>query len=133
MTTAKNFRRGNVMSHPIALKDEPTTRLRQKILLRLSQAQETDRADDGLSTLSFQSKLYPDRHTWIDTDGELIQIDLEDWQDEQEWDNAVARVTVPSGEVAIALLSDWFMGNSLENYANLNQTYDLLTPRFATV
>ncbi len=121
------------MSHPIALKDETTTRFRQKILVTLSQVEETDRADDGLTTLSFQSKLYPDRQVWIDTEGDMLQIDLEDWQNGRAWDNAIARVTVPSVEVAIDLIRDWFLGNSLQNYTNLNHTYDLLTPQFAPV
>jgi hypothetical protein len=63
------------MSHPIALKDKPTARFRQKILVALPQAEETDRADDGLTTLSFQSKLYPDRQVWTDTEGDMLQID----------------------------------------------------------
>ena len=87
------------MLKTIALKDEQTLGLRQKILSGIVQAQETDRADSGLCTLSFQSTEYPERHAWVDTDGEFIAIDLEDWRDENEWDNAIARVSVSSAEV----------------------------------
>lgn len=108
--------------------DEQTLHLRQQILSEIVQAQETDRADDALCTLSFQSINYPERHAWIDTDGEFIAIDLEDWRDENEWDNAIARVSVSSTEVAVALLADWFSGDRLHAYTHINQSYELITP-----
>ncbi len=119
------------MLKTIALKDEQTLDLRQQILSKIVQAQETDRADESLCTLSFQSINYLERHAWIDTDGEFIAIDLEDWRNENEWDNAIARVSVSSIEVAVVLLKDWFSGDRLHAYTNLNQSYELITPPLA--
>jgi hypothetical protein len=116
------------MTQSTAEKDEFTTKLRQQITTAIPQATETDRADDSLCTLSFQSKIHPERHAWIDTADQSIKIDLEDWQDESEWDNAIARVTI-SAEIAIELLHTWFSGNSLDKYANLNKNYGIVTQK----
>ena len=120
------------MIQQLASKDGFTETLRQQILITIPQAEETDRADTSLCTLSFQSKLHAQRHAWIDTDEEIIKIDLENWQDENEWDNAIARVTLESTEIAIDLLQDWFTGSNLDNYANLNKTYEIVRKRLVT-
>ena len=72
-------------------KDATTDGIRTAPLSESATVVETDRADAGLTTLSFQSVSHPERHVWIDTDllSEPV-IDLEDWNDEAEWDNSVA-------------------------------------------
>jgi hypothetical protein len=120
------------MTQSTAQKDEFTTALRAQITKTIAQATETDRADDSLCTLSFQSTIYPERHAWIDTADQSIKIDLEDWQDESEWDNAIARVTI-AAEITIELLQDWFSNNSLDKYANLNKNYGIVTKKLVIV
>lgn len=117
------------MSHQSIQKDAETLILRQQILSTIQQAQETEDANVSLSSLSFQSKLYPERHAWIDTEEGLITIDLEDWQDEAEWDNAIARVTVNSDVMAIDLIKDWFTGSNLDRYVNLDKTYGTVSEK----
>lgn len=46
-------------------KSKQTDQLRQAILNRVKNIQETDRAEASLIDLSFQSTLYPNRHIWI--------------------------------------------------------------------
>lgn len=75
-------------------KDEITEQLRQMITSKVPMAQETDEAEALLSALSFQSTSCPERHIWIETDLEGISLDLEDWNSEGEWDNAVTRLKV---------------------------------------
>ncbi|NET62646.1 MAG: hypothetical protein F6K47_43120, partial [Symploca sp. SIO2E6] len=93
---------------------------------KIPAADETPRAEACLSTLSFQSRNYPERHIWLDTDGYGIAIDLEDWQDEQEWDNAVARITVEAIDEVVDIVNNWFSGANLGNYSNLNQEYGIV-------
>jgi hypothetical protein len=119
------------MTQATIQKDKFTAALRQQLIASIAQAQETDRADDALCTLSFQSRLHPDRHAWIDTADQIIKIDLEDWTDENEWDNAIARITI-SADLAIELLQDWFLGSDLENYSNLNKAYSTVTKKLVT-
>lgn len=104
-------------------KDDITETLRQMIGEIIPIAYETDRAEACLSTLSFQSINYPERHIWIDTDGDGIAIDLEDWQDEREWDNAVARITVEATAEVVDIVKTWLSGEKLDNYSNLNKDY----------
>ncbi|WP_204106357.1 MULTISPECIES: transposase family protein [Spirulina sp. CCY15215] len=105
-------------------KDSLTTKLRQTLTENISEIQETDRAELSLCNLSFQSKVYPERHIWIETDCNEIAIDLENWQDENEWDNAIARVRVDSLEDAIELVKDWIIQPELNHYYNLNKRYE---------
>lgn len=83
-------------------KNETTEILRQ-MLHKMSGCHETTRADLGLTTLSFQSDVNPNRHIWIDTDldGECV-LDLEDWNDSSAWDNSVAHACSDR----VALLAD---------------------------
>ncbi|NEP51522.1 MAG: hypothetical protein F6K65_23065, partial [Moorea sp. SIO3C2] len=83
-------------------------------------------------TLSFQSINYPERHIWIDTDGDGIAIDLEDWQDEREWDNAVARITVEATAEVVDIVKTWLSGEKLDNYSNLNKDYERVN-KIATI
>ena len=114
-----------IMQHP--QKDEFTLSLKNRLISSIAQMVETDRADDSLCTLSLQSTTYSMRHAWIDTDDGTIRIDLEEWDNEEEWDNAIARVTVESEKLAIDLLKDWLTGQSLEKYSNLSKDYGILT------
>jgi hypothetical protein len=95
-------------------KDEITERLRQMVTSKVPMAQETDEAEALLSALSFQSTSYPERHIWIDTDLEEISIDLEDWNIEGEWDNAVARLKVESLPEAVDIAQAWLSGVNLD-------------------
>lgn len=111
-------------------KDEITKRLRQVIQRQIFLACETDDAEAFLSALSFQSKLYPERYIWIDTDFDGIGIDLEDLSledeehEEGEWDDAVARLKARSLEEAVEITSLWLSGANLSDwYTNVNQQY----------
>jgi hypothetical protein len=94
-------------------KDNITENIRQQIGKAVPEAVETDRAEASLCSLSFQSTTHPERQIWIDTDEQHIQVDLEDWQDETEWDNAVERTTVESVSAVIDILKCWFSGGTL--------------------
>ena len=105
-------------------KNEITEAIRQKVGRIVPEIQETDRAESGLCTLSFQSTAYPERHIWLDTDLNGIGIDLEDWNIEEEWDNAVARVKVYSLEDAVEIIQIWLSGGQLDNYDNVGLEYE---------
>ena len=111
------------MSLTTNTKDTFTTKIRQVILQNISVAAETDRAEESLCNLSFQSKTHPARQIWIDTDNDEIAIDLEDWDNETEWDNAVARFTVDSLEELIELMKIWLEGYNLEKYYEMGKKY----------
>lgn len=113
-------------------KNEITEKIRQFIAKEISEASETDRAEASVCTLSFQSKAYPERHIWIDTASEDIRIDLEDWQDESEWDNAVARITVESIEEVVDIVKTWLLGENLAQYSNINKEYEV-AKKIATI
>jgi len=105
-------------------KDELTERLRQMIGRNTPESYETDRAETCLSTLSFQSKAYPEKHVWIDTDLNGIAIDLEDWEMSTEWDNAIVRIKVESLEEATEIIQIWLSGGKLDDhYSNMNKIY----------
>jgi hypothetical protein len=94
-------------------KDEITEQLRQMIVARVSTAQETDDAEALLTALSFQSTSCPERHIWIDTDLAGISLDLEDWNIEEEWDNAVAHINVTSLVEVVNITETWLSGVKL--------------------
>src|SRR5687767_9482959 len=102
------------MSDEPMSKDEVTARLRAA-LLAVPEAQETNRAEAGLTTLSFVSRKHPNRNVWVDTDlaGRLV-IDLEDFQDDREWDNAVARVAPVDESSAVSVIAAWLGGQALD-------------------
>ena len=112
------------MGVSLAEKDNLTEKLRQILLKNIAAIKETDCAELSLCNLSFQSRVYPERHIWIDTDCDEIDIDLENWQDETEWDNAIARVRVDSLEEAVELIRDWVIQPELNYYYNLNKNYE---------
>ncbi len=104
-------------------KDEATEAFRQLVGRKIPYAVETKDAELSLSTLSFQSTIRPQRHIWLDKGDDGIAIDLEDWNTEDEWDNAVARVTIASWQEALELINTWLSGSDLDGYKNLNKEY----------
>jgi hypothetical protein len=99
-------------------KDDRTERLRQEVTL-LGQAIEDDRAEAGLTTLSFGSAICPERHVWLDTDlSGVLAIDLEDWSVEEEWDNAVTRLDATE-ETAPDIVRAWLTGSSVDECLRL--------------
>lgn len=107
-------------------KDEMTETLRQRIKEAVTDAIETSRAEASLCSLSFQSKVHPERHIWLDSENESIRLDLEDWQDGAQWDDAVARVTVESLDEAVYLVKAWLFGENMAQYSNLNRDYGVV-------
>lgn len=114
------------MNQQTASKNDLTETLRQLLKSQLSKAVETDRAETCSCTLSFQSTVCPERHVWIDTDLDGIGIDLEDWNTESEWDNAVARIRANSLEDAVEIVQTWLQGGNLDNYLNVNREYEMV-------
>ena len=111
------------MTQQRSRKDVTTEQLRQLVQQNVPVAYETKRADDLICALSFQSTSFPERHVWIDTNLNGIGIDLEDWNVEGEWDNAIARVKVDSLKDAVELVRTWLLGESLGKYDNINKQY----------
>lgn len=96
------------------MKDDRTSQLRQQIGLGAPAAIEDERAESGLTVLSYRSDCKPERHIWIDTDlaGKLV-IDLEDWSDETTWDNSVADLEVPDYRVPV-IVQAWLTGATVQ-------------------
>lgn len=117
--------------NPTDAKNEVTETIRQMIGHQLPFVCETNRAETFLSTLSFQSTVYPERHVWIDTNLDGIGIDLEDWNNQSEWDNAVARITVDSLDEVVEIVKIWLSGGFLDNYSNVNQEYQRVVKKLA--
>src|ERR1700719_1820767 len=101
------------------MKDERTERLRQAIGLNTPAASEDQRAEAGLTILSFRSACQDERHVWIDTDlaGRLV-IDLEDWNYEATWDNSVAHLGALDDDVP-AIVQAWLTGATVEECVRL--------------
>lgn len=95
--------------------------MRQSIVRIAPAALEDQRAESGLTTLSFQSASYPERHIWIDTDlaGELV-IDLEDWNYQASWDNSVAHLEVTDENVP-AIVQLWLTGATADDCIRLRK------------
>lgn len=69
---------------------------------------ETARAEPDLLALSFQSITYPERHVWVYTrEEDKIDIDLEDWYVEGEWDHTVSRKVAYSPDEAADIICEW--------------------------
>lgn len=108
-------------------KDLLTQELRVLIANKTASASETETASLSPSNLSFQSTQKPERSVWIDVfNTHSITIDLEDWNNEAEWDNAIARVSVKTKEEAVQLVCDWLDGHNLGSYAGLNMDYKIV-------
>jgi hypothetical protein len=98
-------------------KDDKTEAVRN-LLSRF--AKETPFADSGLTTLSFQSAIDPQRNVWIDTDldGQMI-IDLEDWRGNGTWDDSVAHLSSAEIVVLAEIARTWLAGRPLEDCKRL--------------
>jgi hypothetical protein len=84
-------------------KSKLTHLLRQAILNRVQNIQQTTRTEGLLIELSFQSTVNPERHVWIGVyglddeinpdlfekeDSQEICIDCEDWSSVKQWENS---------------------------------------------
>ena len=102
----------------MAEKDGITEDLRHEIVDNADFLVETDRANLLEITLSFQSRVKPERHAWIDTrmgsSGDGFTVDLEDWAYEKSWDNAVATIDTEDISVARDVTRSWLQGDSLD-------------------
>lgn len=101
----------------MVLKDSVTEEVR-RLLRSHPDVIETDRAESGLTTLSFQSRSIPNRHVWIDTDlgGELM-VDLEDWSNDETWDNSVLHVSGKDHCEGAEIISRWLSGRPVAECA----------------
>ena len=94
---------------------------------------ETEWAKDaGDDVRTFRSVTIPDRHCWVDSYFRAehgIAVDLEDWSDDSEWDNAIYRVTVQSTADLCVLVKAWFDGEPPleELFVGLNKTSEIVT------
>ncbi len=94
-------------------KDDQTEQLRV-LLSHSKKIQETDAADSGLSTLSYQSKETPRRNVWIDTDlAGNIKVDIEDLDNDEKWDNSVATFTPTDINICAIITLTWLCGGSI--------------------
>jgi hypothetical protein len=107
----------------MAIKDKVTEALRRDIIGQADYLLETDRADSLTITLSFQSRVKPERHVWIDTkmgeDGSGFTVDLEDWTYQETWDNAVATVDTADAQIVRDVTQAWLRGEELEECLKL--------------
>jgi hypothetical protein len=95
-------------------KDARTEKLRQAIERLAPEAVEDNRAECGLTTLSYSSTVHVDRHVWLDTDlGGALVIDLEDWTYEGSWDNSVAHIET-TADLAPSVIRAWLAGATVE-------------------
>lgn len=94
-------------------KDDQTERLRM-LLSQSMEIHETDAADSGLSTLSYQSTDNPQRHVWIDTDltGKM-KVDIEDLDTDEKWDHSVATYAPADINMCAKLTLAWLCGSSI--------------------
>lgn len=95
-------------------KDDATEELRRLVLAHPGIV-ETDRAEAGLTTLSFTSETPSNRHVWADTDldGKVV-ADLEDWLTTETWDNSVGHLTAANLETIAKIISAWLSGQAFE-------------------
>jgi hypothetical protein len=100
-------------------KDQRTERLRRAIAQYGPAAIEEQRAESGLTCLSFRSACLDERHVWIDTDlaGQLV-IDLEDWNYEATWDNSVASVGALDEDLP-GIVQAWLTGATVDECVRL--------------
>jgi len=103
----------------ISPKDQRTSRLRTAIEILGPPIVEDDRAEAGLTTLSYWSASHPERHVWIETRlaGALV-VDLEDWTYEETWDNSVAHLEA-SDDLVPLIVRAWISGASVQDCINL--------------
>jgi hypothetical protein len=91
-------------------KVELLEKLRDVIKQHIHDVTETDRAEADLTALSFQSQSKPERHVYITFyNEESLDIDLEDWTTDEEWDHAVQRINNSSPEAALEIVQNWLI------------------------
>jgi hypothetical protein len=101
-------------------KDVVTEKVRARLLGSPSKPIETHAADCAMTTLSFQSLTYSERHVWIDTDlGGESKVDLEDWNCDDTWDNSVAHVFSQNLELLSSIVELWLNGGSISDCKRL--------------
>lgn len=97
------------MKEKFGLKDKRTEALREKIFNHVPKAVETESAMINLTTLSFKSCLFNNRHVWIDTDvcGQQI-LELEDLSIEQNRsiDGVVFRLVFQDDQSAMEVITN---------------------------
>ena len=79
---------------------------------------ETDCASQSSVSLSYQSLLNPERHIWIETSIEMygsLGIDIEDWNDDNNWDNSVIHLGTFDSLVLVKIARKWLGGEALED------------------
>jgi len=97
-------------------KDELTARVRLRLCGIDGLREDPGRAEAGLTTLAFRSADDARRNVWIDTDlGGRIAVDLEDFTDESEWDNAVVRLSVDDEQALVSVVRAWLGGGDVES------------------
>jgi hypothetical protein len=110
-------------SRDVDPKDEDIVQLRQLILQECQAvALETADAEALLRGLSFQSRLLPERHVWLqrpDTHKGETHIDFEDRTTKDNWDNTVSRTTVYSVSAAAKLVCVWLSGTNKDELEQL--------------
>ena len=103
-------------------KPESTEELRRAVLTS-TDVVETDRADSGLTTVSFQSVKLPSRHVWVDTDLAGVMVaDLEEWANASTWDNSIAHLTAPTISILSAIVLAWLHGSTVTQCKSLGGT-----------
>lgn len=96
-----------------------TTRKIRYFILKTSRWFETNNAEWGTTTLSYQSRDYPERNIWIETidyenNNGTILIDLEDWNDDTHWDNSVIHFESRDYNIIVEIAKAWLGGESIE-------------------
>jgi len=106
-------------------KAEDIVQLRQQIFQECQAvALETADAEALLLGLSFQSRLLPERHVWLqqnDSHRGETHIDFEDRTTNGNWDNTVSRTIVYSVYAAAKLVCAWLNGINKEALEQLIQ------------
>lgn len=92
-----------------------TEQLRQYISQQVAEASETNRAEASFTALSYQSRSYPNRHVWIETDEGGMTIDLEDWTIQDKEEQVVQSQDVETFDEAVTLIHDWFSGSAVRH------------------
>jgi hypothetical protein len=109
---------------PLSPKDRVTQALRDAILKDADAfLTENDRAEAMLITLSFESRVRPERQVWIDTGNlveahapRVLEVELEDVNDPTFWDHTVAEVEIAldHADEASELVQMWLRGATID-------------------
>ena len=85
--------------------------VREAVGKNLPQVYETDESEVDMLAIHFGSSVHPDLYAYVCCDDAEsgLHIDLENWGDNSEWDNAIARVDVNSVEDAVHIVAKWLL------------------------